>query len=562
MPRESTTVSALLSAASDAPEIVPQNGTRAGATRNTQPDDATRFPWLKVENWLRDRGRKFRVKPERMDDGRTVILLNECPFNPEHGKNGEVCIMQGDRGQLSFKCHHNSCSSYGWQDAKEAIGPPDSRHWDGATLPASCTVNRRVSDPLPVHQELPTLEPGTRVIAGDRGNIGTIVQDNGDSCTVHFVSPEGNEANVNLPKSELRDTNGRPLPGDQSIEMPQILSFAKLRELHPKLAPVLIDGILRRGETLNLIANSKIGKSWLVLSLALSVACGRVWLGRTVSAGRVLLIDNELHAATLAHRLPMVARALGLDESAYLERIDIVTLRGRLIDIATLSPLIHSIDVNRYSLVVADAWYRFYPSGVSENDNAAMAQLYNLIDQYAATTGAAWCLIHHASKGNQGDKRVTDVGSGAGSQSRAADAHIVLREHKEAGHVVMEAAVRSFPPVEPITLRWAWPLWHRAEDVDPTQLANGQEKQQAAKDAEGIQVIRAVLSEGGDWLAARPIRDAANMGESRVKRLLTRMVHDRIIISRHTTHKGREISEYRLSSEKINDPYDTDDGAD
>jgi len=562
MPRESTPVAALLSAASDAPEIVPQNGTRGATDGSTRHDDGTTFPWLRVEDWLHDRGRQFRVKPERMVDGRTVYLLEECPFNPEHGKKGEVCIMQGERGQLSFNCLHDSCSSYGWQDAKGAIGPPDSRHWDGVKGPATCDVNRRASDPPPTHQELPTLEPGTRVIARDRGNIGTIVQDNGDSCTVHFVSPDGNEANVNLPKSELRDTNGRPLPGDQSIEMPPIAPFGKLRKLHPKLAPVLIDGILRRGETLNLIANSKVGKSWLVLSLALCIACGREWLGRPVSPGRVLLIDNELHPATLAHRLPMVADAMDLPASEYADRIDIVTLRGRLIDIATLSPLIHNIKSGRYSLIIADAWYRLYPPGVSENDNAAMAQLYNLIDQYAEKTGAAWILIHHASKGNQGDKRVTDVGSGAGSQSRAADAHIVLREHKESDHVVMEAAVRSFPPVEPITLRWAWPLWHRAEDVDPTQLANGQEKQQAAKDAEGIQVIRAVLLETGDWMAARPIREAAKMGADRAKRLLTRMVHDRITISRHTEHNRREISEYRLSSEKIKDPYDTDDGQD
>ncbi len=60
-------------------------------------------------------------------------------------------------------------------------------------------------------------------------------------------------------------------------------------------------------------------------------------------------------------------------------------------------------------------------------------ELYNRVDQYAASTGAAWMLVHHATKGAQNEKRVTDVGSGSGSQSRAADTHIVLRDHQEQG---------------------------------------------------------------------------------------------------------------------------------
>ena len=61
--------------------------------------------------------------------------------------------------------------------------------------------------------------------------------------------------------------------------------------------------------------------------------------------------------------------------------------------------------------------YRFAIEGVSENDNAAMAGFYNRLDRIAERTKAAIVLIHHSSKGSQSDKRITDVGAGAGSQS-------------------------------------------------------------------------------------------------------------------------------------------------
>ena len=236
-----------------------------------------------------------------------------------------------------------------------------------------------------------SLPTGTVVQALDKGNYGTVVADHGNSCTVHFDGKDG-AADVGIKKSLLRlAADNRPVADTgKAIETPEIVTIGKLRQMHPQLAPVLIEGMLRVGETLNLIATSKAGKSWLVLSLALSVACGRPWLGRAVTSGRVLLIDNELHGGTLAHRVPMVAEAMEIDVSEYSERIDIVSLRGRLLDITALRTLIENIEPEQYALVVADAWYRFYPPGVSENDNAAMAQLYNLIDKYAEMTRAAW----------------------------------------------------------------------------------------------------------------------------------------------------------------------------
>lgn len=261
-----------------------------------------------------------------------------------------------------------------------------------------------------------------------------------------------------------------PMP-DTEPPPPQFISVRQLMAACPALRPPVIEGLLREGETMNLIASPKTGKSWLVLDLAIAVATGRRWLGRFPTvAGDVLIIDNELHGETSANRIPKVAKARGLGTNEFADRVFIRNLRGALQDIVSLGPYFRAIEPGRFRLIVLDAFYRFLPAGMDENANADMASLYNHIDRYAADLGCAFVLIHHSSKGNQSGKSVTDVGAGAGSQSRATDAHLVLRPHEEPDVVVLDAAVRSWPPQESACLRWAFPVWDVADDLDPKRL--------------------------------------------------------------------------------------------
>lgn len=258
------------------------------------------------------------------------------------------------------------------------------------------------------------------------------------------------------------------------------LTVGELLRQCPMLRPPVIMGLLRQGETMNLIAPPKTGKSWLVLALAMAVASGRLWLDtfETVT-GRVLIIDNELHRETIAHRVPQVAAALGVSMDKIRERIEVQSQRGRLRDILSMAAYFDTLESGRYALVILDAMYRFMPVGTDENDNGTMASIYNHIDAFADRLGCCFVIVHHTTKGNQSAKSVTDVGAGAGSQSRATDTHVVMRPHQEPKAVVLEAAVRSWPPVEPIVLRWGFPVWVPAPELDPAALRS--EKPRRAK---------------------------------------------------------------------------------
>ena len=160
------------------------------------------------------------------------------------------------------------------------------------------------------------LTPGTRVYAGDKGNIGEIVSDDGDTCLVHFVSPEGTTATKPISRSQLRALDGQPLDGGEPAgpPIPPPIALPALLSAHSSLRPPVVDGLLRVGETMNLVAAPKKGKSWLIYIFALCIVAGRKWLGTfDCLPSRVLLLDAELHVETIAYRLRTVAAAMGID---------------------------------------------------------------------------------------------------------------------------------------------------------------------------------------------------------------------------------------------------------
>ena len=258
-------------------------------------------------------------------------------------------------------------------------------------------------------------------------------------------------------RRRLRDAEAKVQRGSRLPAQPlAVIPIVDLVANHPELRRPVIHGLLRAGETMNVIASPKVGKSWLVTDLALSVATGRDWLEAfECEAGDVLIIDNELHSETTANRIPKVMNDRGIELTDVDGHVFVANVRGRLQDINRLASDLMKLEPGRYRLVVLDAFYRFLPAKTDENDNAAMAAVYNLIDSDASKLGCCFVLVHHSSKGNQSGKSVTDVGAGTGGQLRASDTHLVLRQHEEPDAIVLDAGVRSWPPIMPRCLRFA-----------------------------------------------------------------------------------------------------------
>ncbi|MBX3415470.1 MAG: AAA family ATPase [Pirellulales bacterium] len=330
------------------------------------------------------------------------------------------------------------------------------------------------------------------------------------------------------------------------------VNVVNLATAHPHLNPIVVDGWLRLEEVANLIAASKVGKSWLVYGLLLSIVMGVRWLDVFLCApSRVLLLDAELHPSVLAHRIRTVAEAMGVTLEDIRDWFDIVSLRGRQLDIFSLGQVLDGIKHGTYGVIVVDALYRFYPPGYNENDNAAACALYNQLDAYAKRLGCAIICVHHSSKGLQSGKAVVDVGSGASSQARAVDSHLVLRAHEEPNCAVLEGAVRSFPPIEPLALRWSFPLWSIDQCLDPAELKGlkgKNEERQASRDADGKSAILGLLSTGPrtkTWISK-------NGGPSpgRTERLLSMLIAEGLVTSFEGEASGNDCTLYQINERK------------
>lgn len=310
--------------------------------------------------------------------------------------------------------------------------------------------------------------------------------------------------------------------------LPSIKCVTELMEDNPVLRKPVIFGLLREGEICNVIASPKMGKTWWVLYLAISVALGLKFLCRfDCNRGKVLILDNELHKETMSQRISLVCEAAAIDRERLAGNLFIDCLRGRLVDLMAMERFFEAIEPGEYKMIVLDAFYRFLPVGTSENDNGSMMQLYNILDRHAKRLECSFVLIHHSSKGNQAGKSITDVGAGAGSMSRATDTHLIIRKHAEEGLFVLDAAVRSWAPLDPMSMRFSFPLWYpddTAPVLDTPKSPNSQKIEQQRR-ADVVAVVdHFKKSKPGKPIGWVDVKNLIGCGESRATNILLEAV--------------------------------------
>lgn len=315
---------------------------------------------------------------------------------------------------------------------------------------------------------------------------------------------------------------------------------------------VVIENCLRRGEVGTLVAPPKSHKSYAVEELIFAHATESQWL-ETLEVqnhgGKVMLIDYELDEAELTERLCEIAIDMRIDPLEDIDDVvDIHNLRLNPVDLSTIDRLFCKVQPGEYSLIIVDPLYRMWPAGLSENDNVGVAAAYAQIMQLANKLDAAWLNVHHTSKGAQGAKAVTDVGAGAGAQSRAVDCHLVMREHDDDETVVIESAVRSFAPIPPFALRWKHPRWHPVEDVNPADLkgaGKSTERRMKKRDGETDAKLLGILA---DWKSKTDMEKESEFGEGRINRSLSRLTKAGLLECRQENRRGNPTKVYRKKS--------------
>ena len=115
---------------------------------------------------------------------------------------------------------------------------------------------------------------------------------------------------------------------------------------------------------------------------------------------------------------------------------------------------------------------------------------------------------------------------------------------------MLEAVVRSFAPIEPLALRWQFPIWHVDGDADPTKLRgrlSKVEERQLDKDKQGRDAIMNALVKGPK--TTRQLRGVLKAGKGRCDRLLDTLEADGAVEYEMATGQGGRQRMYRLAEE-------------
>ncbi|MRM77591.1 AAA family ATPase [Lactococcus lactis subsp. cremoris] len=213
---------------------------------------------------------------------------------------------------------------------------------------------------------------------------------------------------------------------DLNDDLPEFESLADMFEEDPQLAPVLIDGVLRRGHKMLIAGPSKAGKSFALMEMCIAIAEGIPWFGFNCERGKVLYINMELDRPSAYKRFKDIYQGMNVPPN-HLKNISIWNMRGHSIPMDKLTPkLIRRAQKEKFDAVIIDPIYKVLTG--SENDAEQMAKFTNNFDKVAAELGTSVIYCHHHSKGAQGGKSSMDRSSGSGVFARDPDAILDLIE--------------------------------------------------------------------------------------------------------------------------------------
>jgi hypothetical protein len=265
---------------------------------------------------------------------------------------------------------------------------------------------------------------------------------------------------------------------------PPITDAAALVEQEKETPRDIVEGLLHKVGKLVFGGGSKSFKTWMLITLAVSVATASDFFGRRTTKGRALFINLEIQPAFFARRIVKVCEALGLKVESLRGNLDTWNLRGFAADFSRMLPLLLSrIRSGDYDLILVDPIYKVL-GGRDENRAGDVATLLNDLERLAVRSGAAVAFGAHFSKGNQASKESIDRIGGSGVFARDPDSIITFTRHEQPDCFTVDCVLRNHAPIEPFVVRWKFPLMGVAESLDPERLKKpaGRRQEYAADD--------------------------------------------------------------------------------
>lgn len=337
---------------------------------------------------------------------------------------------------------------------------------------------------------------------------------------------------------ELFRKSAELVPGEPGQGSTDLMAVETWREFEQKAldrVPVLVDGLWPEAAFGFVAAPPKKGKTWLALSLAISVATGKPFLGQfTVPKPRpVLYVALEGHRAGLRARVGALAR--GLEVNPDTDELDNLHWLYKPAGINLADPgwanLLHiSTTQVDAALVIVDVLRA--SARLKENDQESFSALrFNL--QPITDAGRSLAMLHHFGKLTETQKE-RDPGermSGSGAMFGALDVAIYITGSDDnARSLRLEFDARDIAAPERLSVRLTgegtgenggltyrdYGIWRLSDEVDEDDLK-----------APSVEIADYVREQGGR-IKATEVRAYFDISEHTLAARLTSLINHRI----------------------------------
>ena len=156
--------------------------------------------------------------------------------------------------------------------------------------------------------------------------------------------------------------------------------------------PEIVTGLIHQGSKTGIGGGSKSYKTWILTELAVSVAAGVTWLGRSTLCGKVLYVNLEIQGSFYKKRVKAIAEVSRLATNGdWRKNLEVWNLRGYCVDAETLCKKLRKLAGKGYSIFIVDPIYKIVGKR-EENSNEQITSLLNMLEQVASRNRRPDCL--------------------------------------------------------------------------------------------------------------------------------------------------------------------------
>lgn len=257
----------------------------------------------------------------------------------------------------------------------------------------------------------------------------------------------------------------------------------------------LVHELIEQGEMVAVVGQSKAGKSFIALQLAVCIALGLPFLGRETVRQKTYAANLEVSRKQYKKRLRRLIQALGIDPHELNGWLFIDNLKG---EIATWQRCRDEAKQRGCSVALIDPFYHIFKG--DESDVAACAAAIDEMKAYQHD-GLTLIVIFHSPKGFAGDRQLIDMISGSSMLARFPESIFGLLNHAtRKTYRVVKCVLRNYAPPEDQTISFEDGMFVPDDSVSPIvedgrNRRNGARQEQA--NTELAPIVLEILNEYG-----------------------------------------------------------------